>query len=370
MARSLAFWLDSVDTDVAQKTSVELHFNLWTLRSKKINYLDIGVRLKDVENIKSINFYLPFNHNTTEYEHELGKTVCNNEELIKAVFNCPFKNRQEMSPEGFCDLIFVTKDGDEPFRFFTHLEKEKQSFPNGVKVTDEPAGDGRVGFRLTFPFSLFNQEQGRDSYFRFRLKLSPTDTKNILTKDRPTYSAVTNNHEVTETIDFRINETRNLPTTVSRSIRDKGVIKKIHFFLIRDGREEYKMSHINYKRCRILENDLWGQYLSTNGDQFKDQMLIYHWATKDGEVIDHFSAFAKFSSKPVRWPQITAVLIVTIFTGFFSSMFTNFVWQKVEKPVVSAHTEQGVSEKSVSSQSEAKDKLEKQNTITTERNSQ
>lgn len=346
MARSLAFWLDSVETSVAQNTHVELHFNLWTLRSKKINYLDIGVRLKNADNIKSVNLYVPFDLRTTKYDYELGKTICLNEELIKAVFNRPFKDRQQMSSDGYYDWVFVSKEGDEPLRFFTHLQTETQSFIHGVKITDEPTENGKKGFRLSFPFGLFNQEKGRDSYFRFRLKLSPTDTLNILTKDSPTYSAVTNNHEVTETIDFRINETRNLPTTVSRSIRDKGFIKKIHFFLIRDGREEYKMSHINYKRCRILENDLWGQYLNTDGNQLKEQMLIYHWTTKDDELIDHFSAFAKFSSKPVRWPQIAAVLLVTIFAGFFSSMFTNYVWQKVENPVISPDNTGDVSNKS------------------------
>ncbi|WP_273023479.1 hypothetical protein [Rheinheimera sp.] len=362
MARSLAFWLDSVDTRVPQSTHVELHFNLWTLRSKKINYLDIGVRLKNAANLKSVNFYVPFDSRTTKYDHELGKIVCNNEELINAVFNRPFKDRQQMSSDGYYDWVFVSKDGNEPIRFFTHLQTETPSFPQGVKITDEPTENGKKGFRLSFPFALFNQEQGRDSYFRFRLKLSQTDTLNILTKDRPTYSAVTNNHEVTETIDFRINETRNLPTTVSRSIRDKGFIKKIHFFLIRDGREEYKMSHINYKRCRILENDLWGQYLNTDGNQLKEQMLIYHWTTKDDELIDHFSAFAKFSSKPVRWPQILAVLLVTVLAGFFSSMFTNFVWQKVEKPVVSADNKIGVSKDPAARLTETAKDLKKQDT--------
>lgn len=342
MARSLAFWLESVDTATLQGTEVELHFNLWTLRSKKINFLDIGVRIKSAPSHGSINFYLPFNRNTTKYEHELGKTICTNEELIKAVFNCPFKDKQPISTDGYYDLAFVTKEGVEPIRFFTHLQQETALFPNGVKISDEPAENGKDGFRLTFPLSLFSQSSERDSYFRFRLKLTQADTLNILTKDRPTYSAVTNNHEVTETIDFRINETRNLPTTVSRSIRDKDIIKKVHFFLIRDGREEYKLSHINYKRCRILENDLWGQYLGANGDELKEQMLIYHWTTKDGDVIDHFSAFAKFSSKPVRWPQITAVILVTVLVGFFSSMFTNFVWQKVEKPVVCADNQKVV----------------------------
>lgn len=316
MARSLAFWIGDVD-DNLPRAKVELHFNLWTLRSKKINYLDIGVLFEGLPSNGTINFYFPFNSGAAAYDPDLGKTVCTNEELIKAIFNCQYKDKQPITQTGICDFIFVTNDGDEPIRFFTDLQKSSHTFSNGVSIADEQQAEGKDGFRLTLPLNLFPQDSERKNYFRFRLKLSSADLLNILNKDRPTYSAVTNNHEVTETIDFRLNEARNLPQSVSRCMRNEGIIKKIHFFLIRDGREEFKLSHTNYKRCRILENDLWGQYLGISEEKLKEQMLIYHWTTKDGNEIDHFSAFAKFSSKPVRWPQIIAVIIVALLIGFF-----------------------------------------------------
>jgi hypothetical protein len=342
VARSLAFWIDGVDiAPVAtgngnpQKPAVELHFNLWTLSSKNVNYLDIGVRVKDSPKSGSINFYLPFQREFVRYDHELGKTICTSEDLIKAVFNCQFKDMQPKTNDGYYDFTFVSGDKCEPIRFFTDLSEVSNSFPDGVKIVDEIISENKSdGFRLSFPIELFPLVDNREIYFRFRLKLNDSELSKIVTKYSPTFRAVTNNHEVTETIDFRLNEPRNLPKTVSRSLRDKELIQKIHFFLIRDGREEYKLSHINYKRCRILENDLWGQYLGINSETLKEQMLIYHWTTKDNETIDHFSAFAKFSSKPVRWPQITAVLLVTMLAGIFSSLITNYLWQKIEKPVV------------------------------------
>lgn len=55
MARSLAFWIGDVD-DNLPRAKVELHFNLWTLRSKKINYLDIGVLFEGLPSNGTINF--------------------------------------------------------------------------------------------------------------------------------------------------------------------------------------------------------------------------------------------------------------------------------------------------------------------------
>lgn len=57
MAKSLAFWLDGKETS---QTSIELHFNNWLLnmRSKQeINYLDVGVKFRGLDQINSINFF-------------------------------------------------------------------------------------------------------------------------------------------------------------------------------------------------------------------------------------------------------------------------------------------------------------------------
>lgn len=336
MARSLAFWLENIDSDEDNQTEVELHFNYWSLSNININYLDIGVRLKKQQNTKTINFFLPFDKDIIKYIAELSKKICSTDDLIPAVFNCPFENKTPISSDGYCDVDFSNpKDGK--IRFFTNLNLSTEQSKSGVKITSETTGIGKEGCIITFENELFKSDTERENYFRFRIELTQKGLKSIQTKDKPTFSAVTNNHEVSETIDFRVNEVRNLPDNVRKHINKVKCIKKIHFFLIRESRAEYKISHTNYKRCRILENDLWENYLNIEGSSkkksIKEQMLIYHWATKNDETIDHFSAFAKFSSKPVRLWQILAVLLVALLTGFFASTFTNYFWKNFEEPV-------------------------------------
>lgn len=341
MARSLAFWLDIDDCSHPEtdKNNVELHFNFWSLSKHKVNYLDIGVRITNPSNIKSINFYLPFDKETLIYEPKLSSKVCNNDDLISAVFNCPVQQKTPVTANGYCDVDFV-RDVDNNIRFFTNLDISTSTENEGVKIKAESQDLLKKGCVISFFSSIFSHDEKRDSYFRFRIQLTKKDVDSIKTVDRPTYSAVTNNHEVTETVDFRINEIRNLPANVQRHINKVKCVQKLHFFLIRESRAEYKISHTNYKRCRILENDLWENYINIDQTRnpIKEQMLIYHWSTKEGEAVDHFSAFAKFSSKALRWPQIIAVLLVAILTGFIASMFTNYVWKNIEKPVGSVNT--------------------------------
>lgn len=342
MARSLAFWLENIDPDVDNPTEVELHFNYWSLNNININYLDIGVRLKKQQQTKSINFYLPFDRNAINYISELSQKICTTDDLIPAVFNCPFEKKTPILTDGYCDVDFSNhKDGK--IRFLTNLKLSTPQSKTGVKITTETPESGKEGCIITFGNELFKSVSERDDYFRFRIELTQKGLKSIQTKDKPTFSAVTNNHEVSETIDFRVNEVRNLPDNVRKHINKVKCIKKIHFFLIRESRAEYKLSHTNYKRCRILENDLWENYLnieaSSKKKSIKEQMLIYHWATNNDETIDHFSAFAKFSSKPVRLWQILAVLLVALLTGFFASTFTNYFWKNFEEPVACTDNE-------------------------------
>ncbi|SFM58739.1 hypothetical protein [Nitrosomonas communis] len=345
MARSLAFWLENFcPTDNEnEKTEAELHFNYWSLKEEKINYLDIGVRLSKIGQFDSINFYLPFDFNSLKYEPELGKTVCTSDGLISAIFNCPESNIKPNRENGFYDIDFSLSKKEQPIRFFTRLLAENDNSPGGVKITPQDEKD--KGCILKFPRNLFVFDDNRDGYFRFRIGLSNEDEKSITTIDKPNWSIVTNHFVESEIIDFRVNESRNLPDKVKIFLTDKRYLKKIHFFLIRDMYSEYKMSHAAYFRCRILESDLWGKYLFINGNeqtqkqkqkQKQKQMLIYHWKGQNNEGIDHFSAFAKFSGRKIHFKQITLVLLFILVLGVLSGLLSNYIWKKLETHVVSS----------------------------------
>ncbi|KDC51624.1 hypothetical protein [Pseudoalteromonas fuliginea] len=343
MAKSLAFWLDGSNDSQPKEYDIELHFNFWSLKAKKpysfgykpISYLDIGVQIKSLENatkLDSISFYFPFEATNEDhpFKFELGKRVCESDELISAVFNCPIKATSPNETLSYKDIDFSSKKNDQPIRFFTELQ-------TSIKIKKE--ADGCI---VTFPILLFSNklEAGRDGYFRFRIELNKSSKQNFMTIEKPSFKSVTNDHEVMEIVDFRVNETRNLPPSIRKKLEDTSYIKKIHFFLIQESRAEHKMSHSPYKRCRILENDLWSKYLDLDNEVnvYSNPLLIYHWFNKDDEGIDHFSAFSKFSSKPIRLQQVIAILLLSALIGIISGLTVNFFWQKVEKPVTCAKT--------------------------------
>lgn len=354
MARSLAFWLEkdrSKDNEniEAENTKVELHFNFWSLKKDKINCLDIGVRLSSIGEFDSINFFLPFDSNNLNYEPGLGKTVCENAGLISAIFNCPERKIEPDHNLGFYDIDFSRNKNERPIRFFTQLLLESSDSPGGVTKTSESDKENK-GCILKFPRTLFKFDENRDGYFRFRIRLNDEDEKSISTINKPTWSTVTNYFEVSEIIDFRVNESRNLPDKVKKNLTDSSYLKKIHFFLIRDTRSEYKMSHSLYDRCRLLESDLWDKYLGINdqnGNKHKSnnkkQMLIYHWKNFNDIGIDHFSAFAKFSERRIRLPQILIVLALIMSLGTISGLMANNMPALIECLSSSSHTRDNLS---------------------------
>jgi hypothetical protein len=337
VARSLAFWLENlcsnnIESAQIKKNQVELHFNFWSLKKDKISYLDIGVRVSNVCKFGSINFYLPFDSDRLRYVPQLGKTVCENTNLISAIFNCPDIFIQPNSNQGFYDIDFTSRRNERPIRFYTQLLVATENSPGGVQISPQSDNENK-GCNLKFPSNLFTLDPERDLYFRFRINLNDEDEKSISTIYEPTWSSFTNYFEVSEIIDFRVNESRNLPDKVKSNLTDSSYLRKIHFFLIRDTLSEYKMSHSIYNRCRLLESDLWDKYLGVNDqngsnqvNNNKKQMLIYHWKEikkDDDNGIDHFSAFAKFSDRTISGRQVLIVVVIIIFFGTLSGLLAN-----------------------------------------------
>lgn len=332
MARSLAFWLENAhskinDNNEVKTNKVELHFNFWSLKKDGINYLDIGVRLIDVGEFDSINFFLPFDSYNLQYQPELGKIICENSGIISAIFNHPERRIETDHRLGYYDIDFSPSKNEQPIRFFTQIQHENADSHDGVKISPESDKENK-GCIIKFPRALFKLDCNRDGYFRFRIRLSEEDEKSISTINLPSWSTITNYFEESEIIDFRVNESRNLPEKVKRNLINSSYLKKIHFFLIRDTRSEYKMSHSFYNRCRLLEFELWDKYLKINEkkeNKNKKQMLIYHWKEFNDNGIDHFSAFAKFSERKIGIKQIIAVVSIIICLGTLSGLLANFL---------------------------------------------
>jgi hypothetical protein len=349
MAKSLAFWLEGSKND---HTSIELHFNFWRLNvgaKEEINYLDVGVKFKYLESINSINIFFPFNITKDNYIHELGRTVFKNKELIEAIFNARIENQSEIAPN-ILDVSFIKNKSDK-LRLFSQIEIDDDG-NNGVKITPQD-NDGSV---LSFPKSLItysapkstantNEVENQDGdvfgYFRFRINLGSEDKKSIsqLYVPKDAKLKLLSRIESIEIVDFRVNEVRNLPQKIVSRLKNDSCITSVHFFLIRETNFEHKLSHSEFKRCRLLEKGIWDSYLNLKSDiSIPEQMLIYHWneklPKKDDKTpkddkplyLDNFSAFAKFSTITVTWKTVVCFLGFLLSWGAASGVLGNYIY--------------------------------------------
>ncbi|MCP8686082.1 hypothetical protein [Marinobacterium sedimentorum] len=353
MARSLGFWLEKPRPDGDNNTKVELHFNYWSLNNGLTNYIDIGVKISEAGLFDSINFYLPFNIDQIDYKPDLGKRVCENLVLVSAIFNSPAKHESHTETKGVYDFSFTTDTESPQLRFFTQILLASDSL--GGVTLERSNHENEKGCLLKFPRDLFEIETKVDTktkfdnYFRFRVILKSDAHRSISQIYEAKDSFITNHFEKTEMVDFRVNETRNLPEKIRANLNDHSHLSRIHFFLIREANSEYKMSHSQYSRCRILEDDLWNKYLEQDDSSKKkkkqSQMLIYHWKTKEKEEdIDHFSAFAKFTRRNVTNLNILVILVVLVALSIFSGLLTNLTWSSMHKEVESCELADGTQE--------------------------
>ena len=357
MASSLGFWLEKNNSFSKSSLGInsELHINYWVLPNEKINYLDIGVKLTNIDSrisiplkIKNIVFYLPFVKDDIVYDSELGSVVCSDHELLSAIFNSYVTETSYLTGSG---IHSISLPEDKKMNFYTQIDQENGDGVQGVKIT-ELKDKKETGVKLLFPMSLFCNKRDSEMpiYFRFRIKLlnerAASRISNITKSKAPTIFGDFSKIEVT---DFRINEARNLPYKIRKQVIDFQSINVIHFFLIREAISEFKVSHSNYERCRLLESDLWDRYLGINKEK-SSQKLIYHWKQKSKgavatigkssnennkrdskksseEFINHFSAFAKFSSNTIPTRAIVFAILLLLITGVVSGIGANYVWQ-------------------------------------------
>ncbi|NBA84045.1 hypothetical protein GVN15_25745 [Pseudomonas putida] len=367
MAKSLAFWVEGsnlTQTSITAKkkskgkqkkktapspvgigqAEVELHFNYWSVSASSptaIDYLDVGVKFSGIESFETIKIFFPFNVTENSYVASLGRTVCNTPTLISAIFNTRVK---ETKHDGERMDITFRHEKDLKLRFHSQIALG----PHGDGVTLSRLSGGSPGTTLSFPIKLFKREKedrldDLPHYFRFRIKMSAED-KSVLSQ---TYSAkdswLLSHFDSTEIVDFRVNEIRNLPAQIRSKLEYDSYISSVHFFLIRETNSEHKLSHTEFKRCRVLEKDLWETYLKEDDQKITlpDKMLIYHWRElskrdQNGKLLEHlenFSAFAKFSKTVVSNLTIFIFLFSLIIIGAVSGIAGNYAYTYMtEKP--------------------------------------
>lgn len=302
----IAIWCSSANTKNASH-SLEVHFNLWKLgKRRNANcFLDIGLMIQNATNVSNINIFIPRPVAISDIA-DLGITFRERPDLVSTLFNEDYRVSSRVN-EKIVDVLNVDRI---PVFYIYVLDLN-----NDVLI--ENAYGGSI-IRIRIPKELANEKL----YYRIRLKNPYVDSiSRIYT---PPNSVLESAFSQTELVDFRLNEKRNLNSSLLERIRGEGEVNftKTHLFLMREASDDYVYSHKPPHGSRQLELDLWKEYIG--GDYSFDNIIAYHW--KETNTHNSFSAFVKFRFIRCNPLTITTFIIIIIILGILAGLIADILF--------------------------------------------
>lgn len=274
MDGTIALWFEP--NDKAQPApKLSLHINVWKDVSKTYNFLDIGFRLSEAENLKRFFLFFPADLRSGAIS-DLSR-VLKFGKVLHAVFNdvVEVTDSEEAS--------FRTEIDGAPFLMVHHLDLDTD-----ISIQPVLMASNRTGSTVMFTDDLCARIRARgdiDHYVRIRLKLTEHLDELFSSEMRSgdwRFASAANDLELTE---IRLNERRSFPPEITRASRDRFFkIKSIHYFLVRHVEKQLVLQYPEARKVRRLEPALWGPYLSDQPaiepkrlNHVIGKLMIYHW---------------------------------------------------------------------------------------------
>jgi hypothetical protein len=302
---SIAIWYEKEGDATGTVPEIDLHINHWKLKFKrnffvrklrslssktlgKLSskfvfhnsdyFMDIGMKISKGQNIKNVCIYVPCDFSDkSKLIEDIGHKLVN-KRLVTAVFNEPYNTTTGDSK------YFTVTEGNSPLFNIYMLDVS-----NDIKI--EKQFGGTV---IKFAFKNFNIP----TYYRIRLK-APYVT-NLSYVFKPSTYFLESAYSSIEIIDFRINDSRNLNLSLLEHIAShyKFNIRLVHYFVMRNIKDEYIVSNYQLSSVRQLEDDTWTSYINEN-EYIYEKSFAYHLKRKAEEkepvkYIEDFSAVIKY----------------------------------------------------------------------------
>ena len=267
--KNLVIWYEKNEIDDPKEMFAELHINFWKIPHRKSSnkLLDIGINISNANIVSVIYIYIPGEQLTKENFDDLGGILIS-KQLLQAVFN-----------EEYGIL-----DHDTNPKYINILENKNAPPKFSVYKIDKES-DLEIDYKYhgtIFKLKLCNPKV--DTYFRFRLLGKFLDE--FCNIEKPTNAIINSAFKNIEIFDFRVNEKRNMDSSLIERELNKDsngtfIFQKFRFFFMCASNEEIiSFSEGPFKRCRYLEQELWINYVNINGSKYLDatkRILAYQW---------------------------------------------------------------------------------------------
>lgn len=305
-----------------QPPNLEIHFNLWRDNPSKTNFLDIGLRLSDIDSVKRIYLYFPVALHLEQFQ-DLSDVMAYGQTL-DAVFNMVVEVGSKT------DLRYETTTNGEPF-----VTVHKVKVGDDLILTPVEDGLKGPGSTITLTENMCKRLRAVGSgsqYIRIRLHLTGK-SKSLFTQEiigqEKIFVSSSQRLELTE---LRLNEQRSFPHSIAkRASANPFNIARVHYFLIRELGHALVTQHAPLRKVRRLEAKLWASYLrgreiagrdAAEEERLLSRLMIYHWreGSKE-EPIQDFTAFASFQAST---PGLLFYMIGVILLGAIGSALNDW----------------------------------------------
>jgi len=339
--KSMAIWfpLKTPSTAPATATPVppptaSLHFNLWRLGHKgqeadgstTPDLLDIGIMVSSPTQLSEVSFYLPTEIDHGDVEDLAPKLISH--ELATGIFNEPLT-----ASNGHKGNLILLENAASArhcgvFNFPTTGGKISAS---DLKITHEYDG---TTFKITdtaLATACTGLNPNDKLYFRLRIRIPKNGANTFINAAIPDDKWFTSGVDVTEYLDFRLNQARNLNKGIARHlpvVPSPAVpvrIERLDFLLVVGVAVDVVVGHPNFHKCRLLEKDLWKTYVDE--EHLRKGMVIYHWKGDPGtgHLVD-FNAFVKLRVRLSGKRIIKRYLLIALLFGAIAGVFGNLLY--------------------------------------------
>ncbi|WP_319558304.1 hypothetical protein [Thiomicrorhabdus sp.] len=299
----------------------ELHVNIWITGSTKDRYLELGIKIPEVEGLDYVNVFVPYSLQD-KYFQDLGGTLAETPRILSAIFN---KN------------VTITNNHGQPTNFTLAQVKDIGDL-KVCKISDrfkqiESRNDGSI-IKINFNLCCPNQSDRTGAfYLRFRLN----NLQALHAQRNGPHFWFSGKKESFSFLDFKLNYFRTLPDEIA-PLATKDHLQEIHLFLLSCTNISIDLNTKDPNDIRLIEGDLWSSYLYNRnaGKRCDDEIVAFHWYEKNEyveNIIDpikyRYELFAKLSSQQNNWKFISIAIGLTIIIAIMSSMLSTFLYSSL-----------------------------------------
>lgn len=334
---SMAFWYKKSQTNGSVQLDAVMNFNLWTQCKANVgSFLDIGFMISGITAAEKLYYYIPFSNATIE---DLSPKI-NNSKSIGAIFNekysitdipntkrfWPVEDETEHANAKRAFVIYAWGNGDNDSAFST----VRCSEGTGVRVEI----DANKIIQQVSNLKTSRVSKDDKFYFRFRVKIpDPKQADTIVRKYTPPNSFLQSTLATTYIVDFRFDDLRSLPDSISDMIvqtcNEFVNVSKLHFFLMTKAHVDVETGARDIS-LRELEDKTWDEYIDKRFET-KD-IVAFHCAEKQksgGKAIRQWEFFAKIKVNNSTFSVVSIYLLALgiITVGF--NFLSNWLWDLI-----------------------------------------